>query len=98
MRLMTLGSTGTGNLSASTTSASASIASFRSGSEDTIRFVSNVDFYARITNGASTAVTTDALILAGTSEGFRIPEDGDTLSVVTASGSGVVNYLVTKGA
>ncbi len=97
-KLMTLVSTGTGNLSVSTTSASVSLASFKSNSEDSIRLVTNVDCYARITAGASTAVTTDALILAGTVESFGIPADGDTLSVVTATGSGVINYLVSKGA
>ena len=97
-KLMTLGSTGTGNLSVSTTSASVSLASFKSNSEDSIRFASNVDCYARITAGASTAVTTDTLILAGAIESFGIPADGDTLSVVTATGSGVINYLVSKGA
>lgn len=97
-KLMTLGSTGTGNLSVSTTSASVSIAASKSNSEDTIRLVSDVDCYVRITNAASTAVTTDAKILAGAVESFGIEEDGIILSAVTATGAGTLNYMVKKGA
>lgn len=96
-KLMTLGSTGTGNLSVGTTSASVSISSLKSNSEDTIRFVSDIDCYARITNAASTAVTTDAKILAGAVESFGIEEDGIILSAVTATGAGTLNYMVKKG-
>ena len=96
-KLMTLGSTGTGNLSISTTSASVSIASRKSNSEDSIRLVSDVDCYARITNAASTAVTTDAKLIAGLPESFGIEEDGVILSAVTASGTGTLNYMIKKG-
>lgn len=96
-KLMTLGSTGTGNLSVSTTSASVSIASSKSNSEDSIRLVSDVDCYARITNAASTAVLTDAKIIAGLPESFSIEEDGVILSAVTASGTGTLNYMIKKG-
>lgn len=96
-KLMTLGSTGTGNLSVSTTSASVSIAANKSNSEDTIRLVSDVDCYVRITNAASTAVTTDAKILAGAVESFGIEEDGIILSAVTLAGAGTLNYMVKKG-
>jgi uncharacterized NAD-dependent epimerase/dehydratase family protein len=96
-KLMTIGSTGTGNLSVSTTSNSVSIAASKSNSEDTIRFVSDVDCHVRITNAASTAVTTDALILGGVIESFGIEEDGIILSAVTASGAGTLNYMIKKG-
>lgn len=97
-KLITLGSGNTGNLSVGTTSASVTISSLKSNSEDSIRLVSDVDVNVRITNGASTAVITDAKLLAGSVESFSIPEDGIVLSAVTASGAGTLNYMISKGA
>lgn len=96
-KLITLGSTGTGNLSISTSSASVTITSLKSGSEDSIRLVSDVDCHVRITNAASTAVTTDAKIIANIPESFGIEDDGTTLSAVTAIGTGTLNYMIKKG-
>lgn len=97
-KLIVLSSGNTGNLSISATSASVTISSLKSNSEDSIRLVSDVDCYVRMTNGASTAVTTDVKLVAGTPESFGITEDGTTLSGVTASGTGTINYMVSKGA
>ncbi len=97
-KLMILGADNSGDLAVSTTSASVSIAAFRSGSEDSIRLVTDIDCRVRITNAAGTALTNDAKILAGTVESFGIPADGAILSAITNSGAGTLNYMVSKGA
>lgn len=86
-----------GNLSINSTSANVSFASLLSGSEDTIRLISSVDCYIRLTNGAGTAVTTDVLVSAGIPEAFGIPKDATHLNAVTTSLSGTLNYLISKG-
>lgn len=97
-KLFGLRSDNSGNLSVTTASASATITSFVNKSEGTIRLTSDVDCFVRLTVGASTAVTTDLKILAGTIEAFGYAGDVTTLSGVTSAGSGTVNYAFDKGA
>lgn len=96
-KLMVLGSGNTGNLSFTATSASVNISASKSNSEDSIRLCPDADCYVRITNAASTAVTTDAKLIASIPESFGIPEDGIILSVVRATADGTLNYMISKG-
>lgn len=95
-KLMTLKSGNTGNLTLSATSATVSIASLKSGSEDTIRLYSDVTCWVRLTNGSGTAVTTDMQLGATVAESFGVPPDATHLSAI-AGGSGTLNYAVDKG-
>lgn len=92
-----LGSGNTGNLSYTATSASATITSLVNKSEGTIRLVSTTDCYVRITNTASTAVTTDLKLIAGLPESFGYAPDSTTLSAVRDSADGILNYALDKG-
>ncbi len=96
-KLITLRSGNTGNLTLSVASASVSIASLKSGSEDSIRLKSSVDCWVRMTNGAGTAVTTDLELAAGIPEAFGIPDDATHLNAI-AGGAGTLNWAVGKGA
>lgn len=96
-KLMTLKSGNTGNLTLSASSANVSIASLKSGSEDTIRLYSDVACWVRMTNGAGTAVATDLQIGASSAEAFGIPADATHLNAI-ATGAGTLNYSVDKGA
>lgn len=95
-KLITLKSSNTGNLTLSATSANVSIASLKSGSEDSIRLYSDVTCWVRMTNGAGTAVTTDLQIGATSAEAFGIPADATHLNAI-AGGAGTLNYAVDKG-
>ena len=95
-RLMTLEAGNSGNLTLSGTSATVSIASLKTGSEDTIRLYSDVTCWVRMTNGAGTAVTTDLQLGATSAEAFGIPVDATHLSAI-AGGAGTLNYTVDKG-
>lgn len=96
-KVFTLTSGNTGNLSVSTTSASVDISALVTRSCDTLRINSSVDCYVRLTAGSSTAVTTDLLVSAGSPEPFSINPDVTHLSAVTATGSGTLNWAVSKG-
>lgn len=96
-KLMTLKSGNTGNLTLSASSASVSIASLKSGSEDTIRLYSDVTCWVRLTNDAGAAVTTDLQLGATAPEAFGIPADATHLNAI-AGGAGTLNYSVDKGA
>lgn len=96
-KLFTLASANSGNLSISGTSATVSIASLMTKSEDTIRLYSDVTCWVRLTNGAGTAVTTDVQLAATSPEAFAIPPDVTHLSAI-AGGAGTLNYAVSKGA
>ena len=96
-KLMTLKSGNTGNLTLSASSATVSIASLKSGSEDTIRLYSDVTCWVRLTNGAGTAVTTDLQLGATAAEAFGIPADATHMNAI-AGGAGTLNYSVDKGA
>lgn len=97
-KLFTLASGNTGNLSVSTTSATVSIASLKSGSEDAIRLCCDVAVDVRLTNGAGTALTTDLYLPANSAEAFSIPADATHLSAITPTGTGTLSYAVSKGA
>jgi len=96
-KLFTLGSGNTGNLSYAGTSASATITSLVNKSEGSIRLVSTTDCYVRITNAASTAVTTDVKLVAGIPESFGYAPDSTTLSAIRDTVDGVLNYSLDKG-
>lgn len=96
-KLFTLASGNSGNLTLSGSSATVSIASLMTKSEDTIRLYSDVVCWVRLTVGAGTAVTTDVEIGAALPEAFAIPPDVTHLSAI-AGGAGTLNYAVSKGA
>lgn len=97
-KLFGLDATGTGNLSISSTSASVTVSSLVNKSEGSVRLVSDVDCFVRLTTGASTAVTTDLKLVAGVPEAFGYAPDITVLSAVTSSASGTLNYAFSKGA
>lgn len=99
-RLFTLGSSGTGSIATSTTSANADISASLTGSEDTIRLVAiGADVFVRLTNGAGTAVTTDLLIkTAASAEKFSVPRGVTHINAVAATGTGTLNWAISKGA
>ncbi len=96
-KVFTLSSGNTGNLTLSGSSATVSIASLLTKSEDTIRLYSDVTCWVRLTNASGTAVTTDLQLAAGAPESFAIPPDTTHLSAI-AGGAGTLNYAVSKGA
>lgn len=97
-KLFSLGAGNTGNLSYTGTSASATITSLVNKSEGSVRLVSTTDCYVRITNAASTAVTTDLKLIAGVPESFGYAGDSTTLSAIRDTTDGVLNYAFDKGA
>lgn len=96
-KVFTLASGNTGNLSVTTSSAAVDISGSMTRSGDVVRLNTNVACYVRATAGTSTAVTTDLLLTADSPESFSVGPDITHICAVTASGSGTVNWAVSKG-